>query len=109
MAEHPSTSPYTDLIVKLLQEDPACNGRVTTSTVNQITEQVIAKLETRALNAEALLSSMMRGGELGMQALHEAYDTMGYLHACMFGAEQHLREHGWLKPEPVDSEQEMPF
>lgn len=57
----------------------------------------IVAMEQRALAAESLLSSMMKGGALLSQALGEAGETFGYLHACMFGAEQHLRENGWLK------------
>lgn len=67
-----------------------------------------ADLEQRALQAEELLSSMMKGGEMMSQALGEASETFGYLHACMFGAEQHLRKHGWLKPEQAAQEEE-PF
>lgn len=63
----------------------------------EIAAEIVA-LEQRALAAEALLSSMMKGGELMSQVLGEAGDTFGYLHACMFSAESHLREHGWFKP-----------
>ncbi|PHP18317.1 hypothetical protein CG471_18425 [Sphingobium sp. IP1] len=55
-------------------------------------------LEERALQAEVLLSSMMKGGEMLAQALGEAGETFGFLHASMFGAESHLRQHGWIKP-----------
>ena len=73
----------------------------------EIAAEIVA-MEARALAAESLLSSMMKGGELLSQALGEAGETFGYLHACMFGAEQHLREYGWLKP--VDAiEDERPF
>ncbi|CAM8631707.1 hypothetical protein [Sphingobium cupriresistens] len=58
-----------------------------------------ASLEQRALRAESLLSSMMKGSELMSHALGEASETFGFLHACMFGAEQHLRETGWFKPD----------
>ncbi|BBD98018.1 hypothetical protein SAMIE_1015190 [Sphingobium amiense] len=74
----------------------------------EIAAEIVA-MEQRALRAEELLSSMMKGGELLAEALGEAGETFGYLHACMFGAEQHLREHGWLKPVPVDHEERMPF
>lgn len=62
---------------------------------------VDGQMERRALEAERLLSSMMRGGELMRDALGEAGEVFGYLHACMFGAEQHLRRNGWIPPEPV--------
>lgn len=61
-------------------------------------ERDVSSNEARALRAEELLSSMMKGGEMMSQALGEASDTFGFLHACMFGAEQHLRENGWAKP-----------
>lgn len=64
-----------------------------------------AAMEQRALRAEDLLSSMMRGGEMISTALGEACETFGYLHACMFGAEQHLREHGWIKPDAAPAEE----
>lgn len=64
----------------------------------EIAAEIVA-MERRALAAESLLSSMMKGGELMAQALGEAGETFGFLHACMFGAEQHLREHGWIKPD----------
>ena len=73
----------------------------------EIAAEIVA-METRALAAEELLSSMMLGGQLTFQALGEATDMMGYLHACMFGAEQHLREHGSLKPVAA-TEDERPF
>lgn len=63
----------------------------------KIAAEIVA-MEQRALEAEALLSSMMKGGDLMAQALGEAGETFGFLHACMFGAERHLREHGWIKP-----------
>lgn len=64
----------------------------------EVAAEIVA-MEGRALAAESLLSSIMKGGNLMAQALGEAGETFGFLHACMFGAEAHLREHGWLKPE----------
>ncbi|MCC4258053.1 hypothetical protein [Sphingobium lactosutens] len=64
----------------------------------KIAAEIVA-LEQRALRAEELLSSMMKAGELLSQALGEAGETFGFMHACMFGAEHHLRENGWIKPD----------
>ena len=64
----------------------------------QVAAEIVA-LEQRALRAEELLSSMMKAGELLSQALGEAGETFGFMHACMFGAEHHLRENGWIKPD----------
>lgn len=90
----------------------------------EIAAEIVA-LEQRAQAAEQLLTNMMVGSEMMSQALGEATETFGYLHACMFGAEQHLRVYGWLKPDvcncqappthlsndcPVHGlDQEMPF
>ena len=67
------------------------------ATVEIATE--IVAMEQRALEAESLLSSMIKGSELMEEAIGAAAETFGFLHACMFGAERHLREHGWLKPD----------
>lgn len=64
----------------------------------EIAAEIVA-MEHRALRAEELLSSTMKAGELLSQALGEASETFGFLHACMFGAEHHLRENGWIKPD----------
>lgn len=64
----------------------------------EIAAEIIA-MKSRVLEAESLLSSMMMGGEMMSQALGEAGETFGFLHACMFGAERHLRLNGWLKPD----------
>ncbi|MDF0543374.1 hypothetical protein PX699_13535 [Sphingobium sp. H39-3-25] len=92
---------HSDTIHNLLGTDPICSGRVTSSTVAHIAALVEA-MEQRAFDAENLLSSMMKGGQLMAEALGEAGDTFGYLHACMFSAERHLRENGWLKPDACD-------
>ena len=56
----------------------------------EIAAEIVA-MEQRALRAEELLSSMMKAGKLLSQALGEAGET--------FGAEHHLRENGWIKPD----------
>ena len=64
----------------------------------EIAAEIVA-MEQRALRAEELLSSMMKAVKLLSQALGEAGETFGFMHACMFGAEHHLRENGWIKPD----------
>lgn len=93
-----------DLTIQCLAPDDAFNLFIRryeelTGQTSGIPLREPSGLEARALAAEELLSSMMLGGQLTFQALGEAGETFGYLHACMFGAEQHLREHGWLKPD----------
>ena len=65
----------------------------------EIAAEIVA-MEERALAAESLLSSMMKAGELLNKALGEACETFDFMHACMFGVEQHLRQNGWLPDRP---------
>jgi len=98
----------TALAIRVLRLFAAGEGPLTSADSLRIAGRMEA-LERRALRAEELLSSMMLGGQLTFQALGEATEMMGYLHACMFGAEQHLREHGWLKPVDTYPDDERPF
>lgn len=81
--------PATDIPAEILKRDPEFLAMRTDRDA----------FEQRALASESLLSSMMKAGEMLSQALGEAGETFGFMHACMFGAEQHLRENGWFKPE----------
>lgn len=81
---------------------------LTHSNVFQAKESCCCAAEQRATNAEALLSSMMIAGDMMAQALGEASDSFGFMHACMFGAEQHLRNHVDMGTTP-DADEGVPF
>ncbi len=83
-------------------------GRTVTCLSNQL---AIELAERRAVGAEQLLASMMAGGQAIAQALSEAGDSFGLLHAAMFAADQHLRNFGWERPPAatIDFDEEVPF
>lgn len=58
-------------------------------------------MQRRAEAAEAELRSMCHGAEMIREALGEAGETFGYLQACMFGAEQHLRRYDATPPDEI--------
>jgi hypothetical protein len=94
-----------EIYERALDRLTALRGRTVHCLSNQLEIQL---LEARALAAEQLLSAMINGGQIISEALAEAGESFGMLHATMFGADQHLRRHGWLRPDrrPADADPE---